>query len=299
MITEKLKGTGVALVTPFRKEGSIDFNALTKLVEHVIEGGVEYLVLIGTTSESPVLSLDERNAIISHVKDVNNGRLPIVVGCGGNNTANVMSLFEQTDLEGVDAILSVAPYYNKPNQKGLYNHYRAIANASPLPVIIYNVPGRTGCNITAETTLKLAHEFDNIVAVKEASGNFDQIMQIVKNKPENFIVLSGDDAITLPLISIGVEGVISVSGQVFPKEFSEMVRLGLKGKYTEARKYHYMLTDVTNALFEEGNPVGAKAALEILGITDKYVRMPLASASKGLSVKIKKLIEEEVLAAVN
>ena len=284
-------GTGVALVTPFRKDRSIDFAALKKLVEHVISGGVDFLVVMGTTGEAATLSNDEKNAVLSYVIDINDGKLPIVVGKGGNDTQSLVNDIKNTDFTGVDAILSVTPYYNKPTQDGLYIHYKSVSAASPVPVILYNVPGRTSINITAETTLKLAKDFDNIIAIKEASANFSQIMQIIKNKPKDFLVLSGDDDLTLPLISIGVKGAISVTANAFPKEYSEMINLALKNSIPSARKNHYKLIDFTNSIFTEGNPGGIKAALAQLGIATKYVRPPLATVSKKLINNLEKCIK--------
>lgn len=292
MAKKLFTGTGVALVTPFRKDYSVDFGALTNLVKHVINNNVDYLVVMGTTSESPTLSRDERSAVVSHIMDVNDGRLPVVLGIGGNNTCELVNTIKETDFTGISGILSVTPYYNKPNQEGLYAHYKQIASTSPVPVILYNVPGRTGCNISAATTLRLAKEFPNIAAIKEASGNFDQIMKIIHNKPKNFIVLSGDDALTMPLISVGVEGVISVVGQAFPEEFTSMINHSLEGNFKEARRFHYRLLEITESLFEEGNPVGVKAALEIKGITEKNVRLPLVKASKNLVQKLTAQIEK-------
>ena len=277
---KKLTGTGVALVTPFRVDDSIDFNSLKKLVEHVVSGGVEFLVVMGTTGENPVLSQQEQKAVFDYVLEVSEKKLPLVFGIGGNNTQAVVNTIKNTDFSNIDAILSATPYYNKPTQKGLYIHYKTIASACPVPIILYNVPGRTSVNLSAETTLKLANDFENISAIKEASGNLDQIMQIIKNKPADFTVLSGDDTYVMPYISMGMEGVISVTANAYPKEFSDMVRASLKYDFKTAQKLHYKLLDLSNSLFSEGNPGGVKAALEILGICEKYVRLPLASVSK-------------------
>ncbi len=282
------KGTGVALATPFRNDGSIDFNALKKLVNYVTEKGVDYLVVLGTTGETPVLSPDEKNAIVDMVKEVNDGRLPVVMGIGGNSTSAVKTCIMETDFTGIDAILSVAPYYNKPGQEGMYQHFKSIAEASPVPVILYNVPGRTGSNISAETTLRLASKFRNqIVAIKEASGNLQQVMAIIKDKPEKFLVLSGDDASALPLISMGASGVISVIANAYPGEFSRLVALALEDKFTEARKIHYSLLPVYDMLFAEGNPSGLKAFLDVMGIAQNNLRLPLTTVSKGLYEKIR------------
>jgi 4-hydroxy-tetrahydrodipicolinate synthase len=275
MTDKKIRGTGVAIITPFNEDKTIDFPALGQLVEYLIKGGIDFLVVLGTTGESATLTSDERNQVLDYVIEVNNGRLPIVAGFGGNNTQAVInSIRARGDFSRIDAILSVAPYYNKPNQRGLVEHFTAIADASPVPVILYNVPGRTKSNINAETTLKLA-EHPNIMAIKEASGNFAQIMEIVRNKPDDFTVLSGDDAITLPLISIGVEGVISVVAMVYPELMSKMVRLALEGDYEQARQLHYKILPMTNAIFEDGNPAGVKAALSIKGMIKNQLRLPL------------------------
>ncbi len=287
----KLKGTGVAMVTPFRYDDSIDFNALEKLTKHILNGGVEFLVVMGTTGENPTLTIQEQEAVLNYIAEVSEKKIPIVFGISGNNTQAVINRIKKTDFTNVDAILSAAPYYNKPTQKGLYIHYKSIAGASPVPVILYNVPGRTSVNISAETTLKLANDFKNIIAVKEASGNFNQVMQILINKPDNFTVLSGDDTYTLPYISLGMEGVISVTANAYPKEFSDMVRAALKYDIKTSQQLHYKLLEFSNALFSEGNPGGVKAALEILGICKKFVRLPLASVSKETYLTIENLMK--------
>ena len=290
MANKKIRGTGVAIVTPFNEDKTIDFPALRNLVEYLIKGGIDFLVVLGTTGESATLTSDERNQVLDFVIEVNDGRLPIVAGFGGNNTQAVInSIKARGDFSRIDAILSVAPYYNKPNQRGLYEHFIAIAEVSPVPVILYNVPGRTKSNISAETTLRLA-EHPNIMAIKEASGDFGQIMEIVRNKPEDFTVLSGDDAITLPLISIGVEGVISVVAMVYPEEMSRMVRLALEGKYEEARQLHYKILPMTNAIFEDGNPAGVKAALSVKGMIKNELRLPLVPVNEKTHDKIKNLL---------
>lgn len=291
MANNKINGTGVALVTPFRKDGSIDFRAFEKLIEQVINGGVDFVVLLGTTAETPVLSQEEKDALVSHAIEIINKRVKVVVGYGGNNTQALVNLIKQADFTDVDAILSVSPYYNKPGQKGLYSHFSAVANACSTSVILYNVPGRTGSNISAETTLKLANEFPNIIAIKEASGNFEQIMHIIKNKPQGFSVLSGDDAITLPLISIGMEGVISVVANAFPKQMSNIVKFALNGDYDKARKAHYQILDLINLLFIEGNPAGVKAALSIKNVVENNLRLPLVQVSRNTFTSIQKAIE--------
>lgn len=266
---------GVALVTPFKDDESIDFDALARIVEYQIKNGTDYFVVCGTTAETPTLTEQEKEDVKKFVVTINNGRLPIVYGIGGNNTKSIVEKVKDTDLTGVDAILSVTPYYNKPSQEGLYQHYAAIAKASRLPIILYNVPGRTGVNMTAETTLRLANEFKNICAIKEASGNFNQIDDIIKNKPADFLVISGDDGITFPLITLGAVGVISVIGNAFPKEFSRMVRLALQGDYENARSIHHRFTELIELLFVEGNPAGVKSMLAVMGFIQNKLRLPL------------------------
>jgi 4-hydroxy-tetrahydrodipicolinate synthase len=290
--TRRLKGTGVAMVTPFHKDGSINFKGFKKLIEHLIAGKAEYLVPLGTTGESVTLSHDEKIAILDFVVEEVDKRVPVVAGVGGNNTRDVMKCLSEYDYSGIEAVLSVTPYYNKPSQKGLYQHYRMIANESPVPLILYNVPGRTGCNMLAETTLNLAEDFENIIGVKEASGNPEQIMAIIKAKPDGFLVISGDDLITLPLIAAGADGVISVVANAFPREFSEMVRLCLKDNFEKARELHYLLSDVTPLLFSEGSPSGIKAALNFLGICEDHLRLPLVNISKSHQNKLIAAIEK-------
>ena len=268
-------GTGVAVITPFKADGSIDFPAFTKVIEHIIKGKCEYLVIMGTTAESPTLSKSEKQDILQHAITVAGGRVPIVYGIGGFNTAEVVQQLITTDLIGVSGILSVSPYYNKPNQRGIYAHYKEVAEASPLPVILYNVPGRTAMNMTADTTLKLAHDFPRIVAVKEASGNLEQIMTIIKDRPKDFMVISGDDLLTLPIIAAGGHGVISVVANAFPKQFSEMVRLFLDGNFKAGNKIHYQLMKVTQLFFADGNPGGVKVSLEARKLIKANMRLPL------------------------
>lgn len=287
-----IKGTGVALVTPFDKHENIDFASLGKLIDNCIEGGVDYLVCLGTTSEYPTLTDKEISAIKDYTLDHVNGRVPVVLGMGGNNTKELISKITHLDANEFDAILSVAPYYNKPSQKGLFSHYRFIASCSSLPVIIYNVPGRTGCNLKAETVLKLAEENKNIIGIKEASGDMSQCMEILRCKPEGFSLVSGEDALTLPLIACGANGVISVTANAFPKQVSSMVNFALKGTMKKALALHNTLLPFTNAIFEEGNPAGIKAALEILGYGDNIVRMPLAKISKTLGSKLLTIIKQ-------
>ncbi|WP_394344424.1 4-hydroxy-tetrahydrodipicolinate synthase [Solitalea koreensis] len=287
---ENLKGTGVALVTPFNADNSIDFNGLKKVVEHVIDGGVEYLVPLGTTGETATLNKEEKKKVFDFILETNAGRTPVVAGIGGNNTYETIETLKNFNPDGFSAILSVSPYYNKPNQEGIYQHYTALADNSPLPVILYNVPGRTGSNLTAETTLRLA-EHKNIIGIKEASGNFDQFMQIIKHKPNDFLFISGDDGITLPMIAAGANGVISVIGNAFPKDFSAMVRLCLKGDFATARPLHYKLIDIVNMLFTEGSPGGVKAFLKELGICGDTVRLPLANVSNNLYQQIAETVK--------
>ena len=288
----KFVGTGVAIVTPFTDNLEIDYKALEKQIEHLISNNINYLVVLGTTGESVTQSDEEKNDLVNFIKRKVNNRIPIVLGLGGNNTTSIKNKIHQTDFNQIDAILSVAPYYNKPSQEGLYQHFKTIAKASPVPVILYNVPGRTGSNIQAKTTLRLARDFENIVAIKEASGNFSQAMEIVKNKPSDFIVVSGEDALTLPLMSIGVSGVISVVGNAFPKEFSTMVQLALSNNYTEALELHYKLIELIDYLFIEGNPAGVKAALTHMDIIKNNLRLPLVPVSEETNHRIGELIKK-------
>lgn len=281
-----LKGTGVAMVTPFRQSGSVDFSALTELTEHLIKGNVDYLVVMGTTGESATLTSDERSAVLSCVMEANNGRLPIVLGVGGNNTAAICNQLTELDTDGISAILSVSPYYNKPTQKGIYEHYKAVAGATRLPIILYNVPGRTSSNIQAETTLRLAQDFSNIVAVKEASGDLDQIMSIIKDRPRKFLVISGDDTLSLPMISAGADGVISVVANAYPKQYSKLIRHSLEGDFKKARKIQFQLLDLIGMLFEEGNPAGVKHVLSQLEVCGPKVRLPLAGISRSLANRL-------------
>jgi len=286
----KIKGTGVALVTPFNEDKSVDYKGLENLLNHVIDGGIDYLVLMGTTGESVTLSKGEKVAVVDFCKKINNSRIPVVLGIGGNNTMQVVEDIKSANLDGIDAILSVSPAYNKPSQEGIYQHYKMISGNCPLPIIVYNVPGRTASNISAETTVRMANDFENIVAVKEASGDMDQIMKIIKNKPSDFVVLSGDDGLTLPMIHMGAEGVISVIGQSHPKEYSDMVSFGLSGNQEIANQLHNKLYDFYVPLYAEGNPVGVKACLELLGICKSQVRLPLVEASDAIKNELKSLM---------
>jgi 4-hydroxy-tetrahydrodipicolinate synthase len=279
-MSNKFKGTGVAIVTPFHKQGTIDFTSLERLIEHLISGGVNYLVVQGTTAETATLTREEKNALAGFVVEIANKRLPLVLGIGSNSTQDVINSIRTNLLEGYDAILTVTPYYNKPQQRGLYLHYKNIATVSPLPIIMYNVPSRTSVNMKPETTLQLANEFENIIGVKEASGSVEQVMAIIRNKPKDFLVISGDDLLTLPLLGMGADGVISVVANAYPKQFSDMVTLGLKGDMKKAREIHYKLTDFINSIFADGNPSGIKAALEIKQLIANNLRLPLVKIEK-------------------
>ncbi|MDD3859215.1 MAG: 4-hydroxy-tetrahydrodipicolinate synthase [Bacteroidales bacterium] len=280
-------GTGVAMVTPFCEDKSIDFKAFAKLINHLIKGGVDFLVVMGTTAESATLNQIEKDEILEFAKKEIAGRVPIMYGIGGNNTIEVVEKIKSANLKGVDGILSVAPYYNKPNQEGIYQHFAALAVVCPVQVILYNVPGRTGINILPETVIRLAEDFENITAIKEACGSVDQIMKLISIKPDDFTVISGDDGLTLPLISVGVEGVISVAANAFPKEVSDMVRLGMKENFKEAQKLHYkMLGSIAN-MFAEGNPCGIKAYMSAMSMMKNELRLPMVPASEVLNKKIK------------
>jgi 4-hydroxy-tetrahydrodipicolinate synthase len=286
MDRKKFEGTGVALVTPFRKDGSIDFKSLEKLIEHVVEDGVDYLVAMGTTSEYPTLNEDEREAVISFIVDQNNRRLPLVLGIGGNSTSAVIKQIQNTDFTNIDAILSVVPYYNKPSQKGIIQHFTSIASVSPVPIILYNVPSRTGKNMEADTLLYLSHNNSNIIGVKEASGDLMQCMKIAQKKPDDFLLISGEDALTMPLIATGANGVISVTANAYPKTFSEMVRAAMNDDIAKARNLHYDLLHFSELIFEDGNPSGIKAALQIMDITQSAVRSPITTISRSLYGKL-------------
>ncbi len=285
-----LRGTGVALATPFNADGTIDFEGVTALVNFCIEGGIDYLVVLGTTAESVTLSKEEKKELVAHIVSINNKKLPLVLGIGGNNTKAILDEIAQTDLSNFAAVLSVVPMYNKPTQEGIYQHYLAINNASPVPVLLYNVPSRTGTNMTAETTLRLA-ELDKIVGIKEAVGDFTQVLSILKDRPKDFLVISGDDTLALPLVAAGGDGVISVIGQGFPEEFSKMIRLGLEGNTEEAFQILYQLLPVIDYAFEEGNPAGIKNILKVKGVCKDHVRLPLVAASSALEGKIENFIE--------
>lgn len=287
-----LSGMGVALITPFKEDESIDFDAFARLLEHLIQNGADYLVVLGTTAETPTLTEQEKEAIKTFVIERTHGRIPLVLGMGGNNTRNVIEHLRNDNLDGFDAILSVVPYYNKPSQEGIYQHYSAIAKASSLPVILYNVPGRTGVNMTAETTLRLAHDFNNIIAIKEASGNITQMDDIIKNKPHDFMVISGDDGVTFPLITLGAVGVISVIGNAFPKEFGRMVRLALNGDFERALTIHHRFTELFSLLFVDGNPAGVKCLLNALGYIENKLRLPLVPTRITTYEKIRTVLQD-------
>ena len=275
MATNIFKGLGIALITPFTADGQVDYTSLKKLVEYQINNGADFFCILATTGETPCLTKEEQKKIKDLVVEVNNGRLPILMGCGGNNTAAVVEELRTGDFKGIDGVLSVCPYYNKPSQEGLYQHFKAIAAATSLPVVLYNVPGRTGINMKAETTVRLAHDCQNIVAIKEASGNLEQVDEIIKNKPRDFDVISGDDALTFPMVSCGAVGVISVIGNALPKEFSKMIRLQMRGEYDPARKIHHRFIDLFSLLFIDGNPAGVKAMLHEMGFIENVLRLPL------------------------
>lgn len=292
MAQNKFRGLGIALITPFKGDGSIDFNALNQLVEYQIKGGADFLCIMGTTAETPTLSSKEKALLREHLVERVAGRVPILMGCGGNCTADVVHALQETDLTGIDGILSVCPYYNKPSQEGLYQHFASVSRASKVPVVLYNVPGRTGVNMTAETTLRLARDFDNIVAIKEASGNITQMDDIIKNKPANFDVISGDDGITFPLITLGAVGVISVIGNALPYEFSRMVRLAIRGEYGTSLTIHHKFTELFKLLFVDGNPAGVKAMLSEMGMIENVLRLPLVPTRLTTMKQISSIVRE-------
>ena len=289
---KELVGTGVALITPFEKDGSVDFKGLERLVEHQIENGIDYLVVLGTTGEPATLTAEEKEQVKKCIVDVNKGRLPLVLGIGGNNTAAVIQEVQSTDLSEYIAILSVSPYYNRPTQEGLYQHFKAIAKSSSKPIILYNVPGRTGQNMAVETVIRLAEDFENIIGVKEAAGDMVQAMKLIKDKPKDFLVISGDDMIALPIVSAGGVGVISVIGQAFPKDFSAMIESGLNGETSKAFSYQFKLMEAIDLIFEEGNPGGIKTMLDQLHICSQYVRLPLVASSYDLQQKISNFVAD-------
>ena len=282
----KFHGTGVALVTPFKADGSVDFDGLKNLINYLVDGKVEYLVSLGTTGEASTLNKDEKKKIWEFTAEINNGRLPLVAGIGGNDTVAVANNMKAFDIAGYDAILSASPYYNKPTQEGIYQHYKYLSESSPLPIFLYNVPGRTGSNMTADTTCRLANDFKNIIGMKEASGSFDQFNLIMRDKPKDFLLISGDDPVALPMISLGAAGVISVIGNALPKQLSDMIRLCLQGDYAAALPLHLNLIEFTRLMFAEGNPAGAKAALKHFGVCEDHLRLPLVNVSESLLQQI-------------
>jgi 4-hydroxy-tetrahydrodipicolinate synthase len=289
---KKFKGAGVAIVTPFKNDSSIDFSALGRVVNHIIKGGVNYIVVLGTTGESVTLTKDEKKATISYVLEVVDNRVPLILGIGGNNTQEVVNSIRQTDLTGIDGILSVAPYYNKPTQRGIFQHFKTIATWSPVPIIMYNVPGRTGCNISADTCLELAHTCENIKGVKEASGDLSQIMKIMKGKPENFDLISGDDMLAIPVIAAGGAGLISVLGNAFPAACTELVNHALKNNFKSAREIQFRFLEIIELLFTEGNPAGIKAMLGTMNLCQNILRLPLVPVSRPTMTRIQKAVEE-------
>lgn len=292
MVHNIFKGLGIALITPFNEDGSVDYESLVGLIEYQIKNGADFLCILATTGETPCLTAEEKQKIKDIVVDRVAGRLPILMGCGGNNTAAIVNELKTGDFHGVDGVLSVCPYYNKPSQEGLYQHFKAIAAATELPVVLYNVPGRTGVNLKAETTVRLARDCKNIVAIKEASGNLEQVDEIIKNKPKDFDVISGDDALTFPMVSCGAVGVISVIGNALPKEFSKMIRLEFRGEYESARKIHHKFTDLFSLLFVDGNPAGVKAMLHEMGMIKNVLRLPLVPTRISTLQKMSEIMKE-------
>lgn len=286
------KGLGIALVTPFKSDGSVDYESLTRLIEYQLNNGADFLCILATTGETPCLTADEKKKIKELVISLAKGRVPILMGCGGNNTAAVIEELKTSDWHGIDGVLSVCPYYNKPSQEGLYQHFKSIAAATKLPVVLYNVPGRTGVNLQASTTVRLAKDCPNIVAIKEASGNLEQVDEIIKNKPDDFDVISGDDSLTFPMISCGAVGVISVIGNALPKEFSKMIRLEFRGEYEGARKIHHKFTDLFSLLFVDGNPAGVKAMLHEMGMIENVLRLPLVPTRISTLQKMSEIMKE-------
>lgn len=286
------RGLGVAVVTPFTSAGAVDYPALKRLIRYQLDSGVDFLCILATTGETPCLTLDEKNKITELVKEENKGLVPILKYCGGNNTAAVIEEMKATDWSGIDGILSICPYYNKPSQEGLYQHFKAIASASPLPVVMYNVPGRTGVNMKAETTVRLAHDCENIVGIKEAAGSLEQVDEIIKGKPDRFDIISGDDALTFSMIASGAAGVISVIGNALPREFSRMIRLEFQGEYEAARRIHHMFTELYSLLFVDGNPAGVKALLNDMGYIENVLRLPLVPTTIKTKEKMADILKE-------
>lgn len=292
MVYNIFKGLGIALVTPFKQDGSVDYDALIRLVNYQLDNGADFFCILATTGETPCLTRDEKQKIKDTVVDLVQARVPILMGCGGFNTAAVIEELKTVDFKGIDGVLSVCPYYNKPSQEGLYQHFKAIAAATPLPVVLYNVPGRTGVNMMAKTTVRLARDCKNIVAIKEASGNLEQVDEIIKNKPQDFDVISGDDSLTFPMVSCGAVGVISVIGNALPKEFSKMIRLQFRGEYEAARKIHHRFTDLFSLLFVDGNPAGVKAMLHEMGFIENVLRLPLVPTRISTLQKMSEIMKE-------
>ena len=292
MVRNIFKGLGIALITPFCKDGSVDYKSLVRLMEYQLDNGADFLCILATTGETPCLTKDEKQKIKDLVVSTVKGRVPILMGCGGNNTAAIVEELQTGDFRGIDGVLSVCPYYNKPSQEGLYQHFKTIAAATSLPVVLYNVPGRTGDNLKAETTVRLARDCENIVAIKEASGSLEQVDEIIKNKPKDFAVISGDDALTFPMISCGAEGVISVIGNALPKEFSRMIRLEFNGEYEPARKIHHRFNELYSLLFVDGNPAGVKALLHEMGYIDNVLRLPLVPTRLKTMQRISEILKE-------
>lgn len=292
MATNIFRGLGIALITPFTPDGEVDSNSLKRLVEYQLQNGADFLCILATTGETPCLSAEEKAEIKRLVVEVNNGRVPILMGCGGNNTRAVVQELKSADWSGIDGVLSVCPYYNKPSQEGLYQHFKAIAEASPLPVVLYNVPGRTGINLQTQTTLRLARDCENIIAIKEASGSLEQVDEIINNKPARFDVISGDDALTFSMVASGAAGVISVIGNALPKEFSRMIRLEFNGEYEPARKIHHRFQQLYSLLFVDGNPAGVKALLHEMGFIDNVLRLPLVPTRLTTLQKITTILKE-------
>ena len=290
-LRSQLSGTGVALITPFKQNSQVDFDALGKVIDYVIDGGVNYLITLGTTGETPTISKQEKFDIIHYTNEKVNGRVPIIVGIGGNNTAELINDLQSYPLDKAIAVLSASPYYSKPSQEGLFQHYKALAAASPKPILLYNVPGRTGRNLAASTTIRLAHEVPNIAGIKEATDDMNQCMQILKDRPEDFLVVSGDDALILPQIACGMDGVISVAANTFPKDFSEMIRLCLAGHFATARKIHYKLLEAYDLLFVENNPAGVKGFLYEQGLIENILRLPVVPLSKGVQGKVRDFLK--------
>ena len=292
MVRNIFKGLGIALITPFNEDGSVDYPTLSKLVEYQLKNGADFLCILATTGETPCLTADEKKQIKDTIVSTVHGRVPILMGCGGNNTAAIVEELKTGDFSGIDGVLSICPYYNKPSQEGLYQHVKAISAATKLPIVLYNVPGRTGVNMTAATTVRLARDCKNIVAIKEASGNLEQVDEIIKNKPSSFDVISGDDALTFPMISCGAVGVISVIGNALPKEFSKMIRLEFKGEYEAARKIHHRFTDLFSLLFVDGNPAGVKCVLSEMGMIKNILRLPLVPTRITTMQRISEILKE-------